>query len=116
MRSKLLFLIPLVIVFVAGPTAGQDKKDPFEKFKQLPKEAKAVLEQAEQLELYSLDPTDGMLPKEKEKDGFHGWKVLGKTQIKEAETLKKVRAALDKGIAESEGVAACFRPRHGIRA
>src|SRR5262249_35831881 len=80
----------------------------------LPKEAKEVLDGAEKIELYSLDPADGKPTKDA--DGFHGWKVLGRTEIKDADTLKKVRAALDKGIAEGEGAAACFKPRHGIRA
>jgi hypothetical protein len=107
-------IIPLAALLLAYPVAGEDKKNPFEEFQKLPKEAKAILEGAEKIELYSLDPADGKLPKDA--DGFHGWKVLGKTEIKDADTRKKVRAAINKGIADSSGVAGCFKPRHAIRA
>jgi hypothetical protein len=80
----------------------------------LPKDVRAVLDKADRFELLSLDPTR---QKEKPKDDFHGWKVLGKTEVKDAAARKNVVAALYKGIADSDGsVAACFNPRHGIRA
>jgi hypothetical protein len=80
----------------------------------LPKEVRAVLDKADRFEVVSLDPTR---QKEKPKDDFHGWKVLGSTEVKDAEARKKVVAALYEGIADSDGkVAACFNPRHGIRA
>jgi hypothetical protein len=72
-----------------------------------------MLEKAEQFELLSLDPER---PKEKPADAFHGWKVLGKTTAKDAETRKKLVAAFKKGVEDNDGAAAaCFRPRHGIR-
>jgi hypothetical protein len=81
---------------------------------ELPKDVRAVLDKADRFELLSLDPTR---QKEKPKDDFRGWKVLGRTEVKDAETRKKLVAALYKGIADSDGtVAACFNPRHGIRA
>src|SRR5262249_13241443 len=50
------------------------------------------------------------------KDNFHGWKVLGKTAVKEKADRGKLVEALEKGIKENDGtVAACFNPRHGIR-
>ena len=116
MLPKLLLLVPLAVLLV-GPAPGEDKKDkedPDAEFRKLPKEAKEILEAAESFELYSLDPAGGKLPKDA--DGFQGWKVLGKTEIKDADTRKKVRAALDKGIAQGIGAAGCFKPRHGIRA
>lgn len=112
MMPKTLLLILMAGVVATSPSSGQD--DPLDQFKRLPKEAKAVLDAAEKLELYSLDPAGGMLPKDA--PGFHGWKVLGKTEVKEADALKKVRAALHKGVAQAQGVAGCFRPRHGVRA
>lgn len=75
------------------------------------------LEKAEQFELLSLNPS--LNPKdrdEKLKDDFHGFQILGKTTVKDAQTRKKLVAALKKGIADSNGdVALCFNPRHGIR-
>jgi hypothetical protein len=109
MFPKTFLLVPLAVLFMAGPVRGQ-----LEEYQRLPKEAKAILDAADKVELYSLDPTGGML--KKARAGFHGWKVLGKTPLKDAKTRKKVRDAIYKGIAESSGVAGCFHPRHGIRA
>ena len=77
----------------------------------LPADAKEVLEKADQLELFSLDPSE----RDKEK-GFHDHPVLGKTTIKEEKDRKKIVSALMKGIADNKGeVGKCFEPRHGIR-
>jgi hypothetical protein len=85
-----------------------------EKENKLPADAKVILEKAEQFEMYSLDPS---IEKVEGKEGFHGWKVLGKTAVKKAEVRKQLLADLDKGIADSDGNGAkCFDPRHGIRA
>jgi hypothetical protein len=81
----------------------------------IPDKVKEALDKAESFDLYSLDPTRLKLD-EVPKDAFHGRKVLGKTTVKDAETRKKLLAALEKGIAENKGeVAGCFNPRHGIR-
>jgi hypothetical protein len=45
----------------------------------IPDEFQKALEKAQTLELYSLDPST---PKEKGDADFHGWKVLGKTEVK----------------------------------
>lgn len=80
--------------------------------KGLPEAALAILDKAEQLEVWSLDPVERGA-----KDDFHGWKVLGKTSVKNADTGKPLMSALKKGIADSDGIAAaCFNPRHGVRA
>jgi hypothetical protein len=91
------------------------RSDAADKDNKLPDKAKAVLEKADSWELYSLDPAakqDGS-----RNDGFHGWKVLGKTEVKDAKVREQLLTALTKGIAESDGFGAkCFDPRHGIRA
>jgi hypothetical protein len=70
-----------------------------------------ALEAAEQFDLYSLNPEQ-----RDEKEGFHGWKVLGKTTIKDAATRKQLIEAFKKSVADNKGMAAfCFIPRHGIR-
>jgi hypothetical protein len=80
---------------------------------EIPAEAKAALEKADEWEMYSLDPTRTTDPP---KDAFHGWKVLGKTTVKDADMRKQLLAALAKGAADNKGVVAgCFNPRHGIR-
>jgi hypothetical protein len=79
-----------------------------------PQAYRDVLEKADQFELLSLNPEP---QQEKSKDDFHGWKVLGKTTVKDEATRKKLIAAFKKGVADNDGRAAkCFNPRHGIRA
>jgi hypothetical protein len=79
----------------------------------IPDDLRTALEKGDSFELYSLDPRRS---EEKVKDGFHDWKVLGKTTIKDADTRKKLITAFQKGVAENKGeVAGCFNPRHGIR-
>jgi hypothetical protein len=91
------------------------RSDAAEKDNKLPDKAKAVLEKADSWELFSLDPRfEADRPKD---GGFHGWKVLGKTEVKDAKTREQLLASLTKGIADSDGNGAkCFDPRHGIRA
>ena len=73
---------------------------------------KEILDKAETFELYSLDPKPA-----KDVNGFHDYKVLGKTLVKDAKVREGIVAALYKGIADTDGtVAGCFNPRHGIRA
>ena len=103
MRTRHVAVLVAVTLMVAGRSAGAE----------IPRDAKAALEKATEWELYSLDPEH---QKDPPKDGFHGWKVLGKTTVKDADTRKALLAALDKGAMDNDGtVARCFDPRHGIR-
>ena len=80
------------------------------------KSLKALFEKADAIELYSLDPGADMKEPADAKKGFHGWKVLGKTTVKDAKTRKKLVAAMYQGLEASDGTAAkCFNPRHGVR-
>jgi hypothetical protein len=100
-RSFLFTLFALVMV---SATVSADT---------IPVELQALLEKAEQFELLSLNPN---FAQEKPKDGFHGWQVLGKTTVTDAEARKNLVAAFKKGVGENKGIAAaCFNPRHGIR-
>src|SRR5260221_8734957 len=81
---------------------------------EVPADAKAILEKAEQIELLSLYPAND---KEKSKEFFHHYPILGKVVIKDEKTRKALIAALEKGAKENKGIAAnCFMPRHGVRA
>lgn len=79
----------------------------------LPDAVQEALKKAEKIQLLSLDPAHA--DKGPVKDGFHGWKVLGQTDLAEADR-KKVAEALIKGVPDEKGGARCFIPRHGIRA
>jgi hypothetical protein len=78
--------------------------------------AKAILDKAEQLELYSLEPDEKEAAVNPD-GGFHGWKILGRTTIKDAGARKQLLTAFYKGLMDSKGdIAKCFNPRHGISA
>jgi hypothetical protein len=108
MQSKRRFLALLLASAAALPAWGEDKP--------VVKNFKAVFEKADQIIIYSLDPSfDNKEPDESK--GFHGWKILGSTTIKDAKARGKIVAAIAKGLDESDGTAAkCFNPRHGLRA
>ncbi|MCZ7648892.1 MAG: hypothetical protein M5U26_27155 [Planctomycetota bacterium] len=81
----------------------------------MPELAQTVLEKAETFILYSLDPAASR-GEEKPKDAFHGYAVLGQTEVKDADARAKLVEAFKKGVKENQGeVAMCFEPRHGIR-
>lgn len=110
--------LAVVTLVLTGTATGQAKKEApkfnVEDFQKFPNEAKAVLENAGRYELLSLHPSQSELKKGDEE--FQGWKVLGKTAAKDSGDRKKVRKAIEKGVAESYGVGGCFKPRHGLRA
>jgi hypothetical protein len=83
----------------------------------IPSQVRSALEKADQFVLLSLDPKMDMMQDQREipKDNFHGWKVLGRTEIKDASTRRKLIAAFRKGVADHDGsIAKCFLPRHGL--
>lgn len=81
--------------------------------------AQELLQDADELEIMALHPsphseagkpTDGV-------DDFHGYKILGRAAIGATAEQDEVIGHLYRGIIDSGGiVAACFNPRHGIRA
>lgn len=69
---------------------------------------------AASMKIYALEPT--RLPTERADEGFHGFAVLGEAALPDAEK-PALLGLLGRGVAENEGVvAACFNPRHGLRA
>lgn len=110
-----------------GPPArvtADDGKD-----NRLPAAAAKILDRAERLEVLSVDPTTRNRPEMVSLDGkpvppppdlredFHGFSVIGKTTVSGYLSRRNLIAAVKQGIADSDGsVAACFIPRHGLRA
>lgn len=87
--------------------AAQEKNE-------LPEVVRAVLEKPDALVLLSLNPER---PDKQAKDDWYGWKVLGRTELKDAAARKVVADAVQKGVKDSDGTAAkCFEPRHGVHA
>src|SRR4051794_15414972 len=109
--SRILWATLLALPMFAAPlTAEEFPENPHA----VPTDAKAILEKAEKIELFSLDSDE---TKKVTKDGFHGWTVLGKTTVEKADARKELAAAFVKGVAEyKQNGAKCFEPRHGIRA
>lgn len=67
---------------------------------------KMALDQAEVLELSSLEPDKRT----------ETWKLLGKTQITDMDTRKRIVAALERGMENAQDGAKCFYPRHAVSA
>jgi hypothetical protein len=109
MRSRFFMLVGSILLVVAligcgRPSVTTSRDTPYS------------LEIPEQLTLYSIDGRDfkpGEEPKTEEK--LHGYPVLGKVDIKDAEQRKEIIAALNEGLARGDKGAACFWPRHAIR-
>ena len=95
--------LAVAVVFGFVASAGAEDKN------KLPDAVATALEKAGELEVYSID---GDKP---DKDGWHGWKVLGKSTVKKDEAAK-LATAVAKGVTEGDKGARCFIPRHGVRA
>ena len=97
----------LSIFFLLASLAGCSWSD-------LPTDASYALRNATTMELLSLDPA----PRDKDSDAevFHGWTVLGTTQLSDDTTRNSLLDAFFAGVAENNTTsAACFEPRHGIK-
>lgn len=95
----------------AAVVGGPLKQNQITHQNRIPTVVERLLDKAETFEVYSLDPGQKM-----DKEGFHGWKVLGKTEIKDEAKRKRLGDALRVAAEDNFGmVAACFIPRHGIR-
>jgi hypothetical protein len=102
----------------AAVVGGPLKENQITRRNVIPDEVERLFDKADGFELYSLNPDrqfdkDGKLVEPK--DGFHGWRVLGKTEVKVGDR-KKLVDALRLGAEDNFGLAAgCFIPRHGVR-
>lgn len=112
--------LPLIVSLLLTTCARQDKNSPRAVAgestnvlgNKIPDVAQAILEHAQQFELLSLDPSS---QEGSPKGSFHGYKILGKTVVKDATTQRRLVSAFERGVAENTGVAlACFNPRHGV--
>lgn len=81
----------------------------------IPTGAEAALRLAPTWELYSLNPYAEY--DEADPETFHGWKVLGSLDIQDDQVRQRLLSSLAESVAANPGqTAACFMPRHGIRA
>jgi hypothetical protein len=93
-----------------SPTAHSFSRDRYE----IPTAAAAILDKADHFELLSLDPR---LQLNAADGDFYGYRVFGTAVIRDAESRQKLVSAFKRAVAEKPvAIAACFNPRHGIRA
>ena len=85
----------------------------------IPLDDRSLLEQSSQMEIFALHPnrhSDEGKPKGAD-DDFHGYRILDRARLDDAKERKRLVSLVYQGIDKSNGmVAACFDPRHGIRA
>src|SRR5262249_3531351 len=99
-RSSLTGLAVCLAFALAFPPASRND---------IPSSAKAILERADHLEVLSLDPN--------RQGSFHGYRVLKTILVTSADTRKALISAFERAVKENQGeMAACFNPRHGLRA
>lgn len=98
----------------ATPFVGHDLKQVKSAF---PDDGREVLEQADTVTFFTLNPTrlvEGKLSPEKERLRNYG--VLGKVEITDAAERRRLVEAIYEGLrGEDAGPADCFIPRHGLR-
>jgi hypothetical protein len=105
-----------LVVLVETNGKGQVEMIKADVGRRMPAKAAAILDRADQIELYSLEPDpDSNAAKAPKGARFRGWPVLGKVVAKDAKARKQILDILDEGVGRGR-VAKCFDPRHGIRA
>jgi hypothetical protein len=78
----------------------------------IPALAAKILEQPDHFELLSLDP---VLDLDASEGVFHRYRILGKADVTDLGTRRKLVSSFERAVAENKGyVAHCFNPRHGI--
>src|SRR5262245_36637850 len=77
----------------------------------IPFTARRALQTADNFQLLSLDPKELW---DQPGAGFHGFQILGETEISNAETRRALVDAFYAGVREENVTpAGCFNPRHG---
>lgn len=83
----------------------------------VPAREAALLRDAAALELMALDPSPPTPADLADPARFHGYRVLGRATVTDPATRLALLDLLARGARENDGtVAACFNPRHGVRA
>jgi hypothetical protein len=109
MIRQTLLSIPIALaISFSARVASQENK--------IPDRAREILEKATQFELLSIGHRGYGSSTKNPQEDFHGWRVIGRTTIKDPNARKRLVAALEKGVEENKGDSMkCFDPRHGVR-
>jgi hypothetical protein len=111
-------LIALLLVLIATSASPQDPDslvDPAAQ-KALADSLSSLLRPESRVFLYAMHPELPRGRARKRAEMFHGYRVLGRTEIKDQSERQALLDALAEGVASSNGVIAyCFEPRHALR-
>jgi len=104
------------LLLLAACGTGSGLPDPGEL---LPTEAQEVMAAPDTFEIYALHPSpweeDGK-PRSPE-EALDDYRILGRATVDDPAERREITRLVYQGIVDSDGrVAACFNPRHGIRA
>src|SRR5918993_1481937 len=114
MKKAVIVIIASVSIcgtflFAAHGSANR-KPAPEQPRKAFPNDSYEVFTKSQQVTLYSLEPEKRIAGKEL----FHGYSVLGETEVSSQKLQSELKSSLVKAMAGAYG-AACFNPRHGLR-
>lgn len=122
-KKKLLLLtIPILAAIIGSYWLLPGVYDNSKLSASLPRDYQFTLNQSSQFIMLSLFPMstleEGTDLEFKNHEKFHNYPVLGKFQVKDQKLKEQLLAAFYKGVedGDKEEAAACFNPRHGIRA
>ena len=111
-------LIAVLLVLIAASAFPQDHDsgvDPVAQ-KALSDSVRSLLRPESRVFLYAMHPELPRGRARKRADLFHGYRVLGRAEIKGASEKQALLDALAEGITSSDGgIAYCFEPRHALR-
>ena len=104
-------------MFVVSLAFSQDKiedKSSESKKSLKPAAVWAIFDNADKLTVYSLEHNmDNTVAKDKT---FHGYPIIGETNVADDKTKTEIRAGIVNGLAYDGPEAKCFLPRHGVHA
>src|SRR6266542_3342151 len=103
-----------LILFLVAYSATGANLSVAKREKTFPGDSYSIFNGSQRLTLFSLDPSP--VEGEKSKETFHGYKVLGKVLIADPGLQTDVKKSLYRAINYGSMPAACFNPRHGLRA
>lgn len=81
----------------------------------LPASAVGVLENADQFQIFALEPYATNEPKPTD-TVFHGHVVLARAEVKDPKVRAKIAFIVERGVRQGGMQAKCFNPRHGVHA
>jgi hypothetical protein len=125
-RLDLRVLILTIVCGTMGCSARTESDSPAaqgpKELRDLPKETKELLDTLGTADSFVLLALDGDIPFRERgierENAFHGWPILGETEVSDPAVRQALLNALANGVRENvKGMAAsCFNPRHGIKA